>query len=213
MNTSLPQAHIGSLFVVIAPSGAGKSSLVGELLKTDDNILLSISHTTRAPRVGEVDGVAYHFTTVEDFLAKRAAGGFIESAEVHGNYYGTSKDWINAALTSGKDVLLEIDWQGAQQVRTHFPDMIGIFILPPSMEALNERLHKRGTDSEEVIAKRLAAAKDEMAHADECEYVIINHQFSTALTQIQQIVCASRLRFASQKARYPDIFKRLMTPD
>lgn len=159
MNSPLSNAHIGSLFVVVAPSGAGKSSLVNELLKSDDNILLSVSHTTRAPRVGEVDGVAYHFTTVDDFLAKRDAGGFIESAEVHGNYYGTSKDWIVSALTSGKDVLLEIDWQGAQQVRTHFPDMIGIFILPPSMEALNERLHKRGTDTEEVIARRLAAAK------------------------------------------------------
>ena len=207
-----PSAHIGSLFVVIAPSGAGKSSLVGELLKADDNILLSVSHTTRAPRVGEVDGIAYHFTTVDEFLAKRDAGGFIESAEVHGNYYGTSKDWITSALTSGKDVLLEIDWQGAQQVRTHFPDMIGIFILPPSMEALNERLHKRGTDTEEVIARRLAAAKNEMAHAGECEYVIINHLFSTALAQLQQIVVASRLRFASQKARYPDILKDLMTP-
>ena len=212
MNSPLSNAHNGSLFVVVAPSGAGKSSLVNELLKSDDNILLSVSHTTRAPRVGEVDGVAYHFTTVDDFLAKRDAGGFIESAEVHGNYYGTSKDWIVSALTSGKDVLLEIDWQGAQQVRTHFPDMIGIFILPPSMEALNERLHKRGTDTEEVIARRLAAAKNEMAHAGECEYVIINHLFSTALAQLQQIVGASRLRFASQKARYPDIFKDLMTP-
>ena len=210
MNSPLSNAHIGSLFVVVAPSGAGKSSLVNELLKSDDNILLSVSHTTRAPRVGEVDGVAYHFTTVDDFLAKRDAGGFIESAEVHGNYYGTSKDWIVSALTSGKDVLLEIDWQGAQQVRTHFPDMIGIFILPPSMEALNERLHKRGTDTEEVIARRLAAAKNEMAHAGECEYVIINHLFSTALAQLQQIVGASRLRFASQKARYPEIFADLV---
>lgn len=132
MNPST-QAHIGSLFVIIAPSGAGKSSLVAELLKADDNILLSISHTTRSPRVGEVDGVAYHFTAADEFLAKRDAGGFIEWAEVHGNYYGTSKDWIMSALTSGKDVLLEIDWQGAQQVRAHFPEMVGIFILPPSM--------------------------------------------------------------------------------
>ena len=202
--------HPGNLFVVAAPSGSGKSSLVNALLEVDAGVAPSISHTTRAPRVGEVDGVAYHFTTVDDFLAKRDAGGFIESAEVHGNYYGTSKDWIVSALTSGKDVLLEIDWQGAQQVRTHFPDMIGIFILPPSMEALNERLHKRGTDTEEVIARRLAAAKNEMAHAGECEYVIINHLFSTALAQLQQIVGASRLRFASQKARYPDIFADLV---
>ena len=209
MNPS-EQTHIGSLFVIIAPSGAGKSSLVAELLKADDNILLSISHTTRSPRVGEVDGIAYHFTTTSEFLAKRDANGFIEWAEVHGNYYGTSKEWIMSALTSGKDVLLEIDWQGAQQVRAHFPDMIGIFILPPSMEELSRRLHKRGTDSEEVIVKRLAAAKNEMAHADECEYVIINHQFSTALSQLQQVVCAARLRFASQKARYPEIFANLV---
>ena len=209
MNPSA-QAHIGSLFINIAPSGAGKSSLVAELLKADDNILLSISHTTRSPRVGEADGVAYHFTTADEFLAKRDAGGFIEWAEVHGNYYGTSKDWIMSALTSGKDVLLEIDWQGAQQVRAHFPEMVGVFILPPSMEELSRRLHKRGTDSEEVIAKRLAAAKNEMAHADECEYVIINHQFSTALSQLQQVVCAARLRFASQKARYPEIFANLV---
>lgn len=209
MNPSA-QAHIGSLFIIIAPSGAGKSSLVAELLKADDNILLSISHTTRSPRVGEADGVAYHFTTADEFLAKRDAGGFIEWAEVHGNYYGTSKDWIMSALTSGKDVLLEIDWQGAQQVRAHFPEMVGVFILPPSMEELSRRLHKRGTDSEEVIAKRLAAAKNEMAHADECEYVIINHQFSTALSQLQQVVCAARLRFASQKARYPEIFANLV---
>ena len=209
MNPSA-QAHIGSLFIIIAPSGAGKSSLVAELLKADDNILLSISHTTRSPRVGEADGVAYHFTTADEFLAKRDAGGFIEWAEVHGNYYGTSKDWIMSALTSGKDVLLEIDWQGAQQVRAHFPEMVGVFILPPSMEELSRRLHKRGTDSEEVIAKRLAAAKNEMAHADECEYVIINHQFSTALSQLQQVVCAARLRFASQKARYPEIFADLV---
>ena len=209
MNPSA-QAHIGSLFIIIAPSGAGKSSLVAELLKADDNILLSISHTTRSPRVGEADGVAYHFTTADEFLAKRDAGGFIEWAEVHGNYYGTSKDWIMSALTSGKDVLLEIDWQGAQQVRAHFPEMVGVFILPPSMEELSRRLHKRGTDSEEVIAKRLAAAKNEMAHADECEYVIINHQFSTALSQLQQVVCAARLRFASQKARYPEIYANMV---
>ena len=203
---------IGHLYIVAAPSGAGKTTLVKLLLENDSAIRVSISSTTREPRPGEVDGREYHFVSVESFLDMVGRGEFIEWAEVHGNYYGTSRRWIEGELAAGRDVLLEIDWQGAQQVRMHFPDMIGIFILPPSMEALNERLHKRGTDTEEVIARRLAAAKNEMAHAGECEYVIINHLFSTALAQLQQIVGASRLRFASQKARYPDIFKDLMTP-
>ena len=208
MNSS-NSSYTGSLFVVTAASGAGKSTLVNALLAADNNIQLSVSHTTRAPRSGEVDGIAYHFTTVEAFLAKRAENGFIESAEVHGNYYGTSKEWISSALRSGKDVLLEIDWQGAQQVREHFPDMVGVFILPPSMEILEQRLRNRGTDSDEVITKRLAAAKNEMMHADEFEYVIINDNFSAALVQLQQVVCAARLRFAPQCARYSDLFKHL----
>ena len=210
MNSPLSNAHIGSLFVVVAPSGAGKSSLVNELLKSDDNILLSVSHTTRAPRVGEVDGVAYHFTTVDDFLAKRDAGGFIESAEVHGNYYGTSKDWIVSALTSGKDVLLEIDWQGAQQVRTHVPEMVGIFILPPSTEALKARLSGRGTDSAETIARRIAAAQDEMRHADEFDYVIINDDLQQALDNLRSVVSASRLQYQTQRQRHPALFAKLL---
>ena len=210
MNSPLSNAHIGSLFVVVAPSGAGKSSLVNELLKSDDNILLSVSHTTRAPRVGEVDGVAYHFTTVDDFLAKRAAGGFIESAEVHGNYYGTSKDWIVSALTSGKDVLLEIDWQGAQQVRKAFPEAVGIFILPPSLEALKTRLSGRGTDSAEIIARRIAAARDEMRHVDEFDYVIINDDLQQALGNLISVVSASRLQYENQRQRHAELFATLL---
>ena len=150
--------------------------------------------------------MSYHFTSVEDFLNRQNQGEFIESAEVHGNYYGTSKAWISEALNSGKDVLLEIDWQGAQQVRTHFPNMVGIFILPPSLTALQERLHKRGTDSEEVITRRLLAAGGEMAHAPEFEYVIINENLDSALADLIHIVKAARLRFAQQFSRRPNLF-------
>ena len=196
----------GTLFVVAAPSGAGKSTLVNALLSKEDNIQLSISYTTRTPRVGEVDGQSYHFTTVEDFLERQTKDEFIESAEVHGNYYGTSKAWINQALASGRDVLLEIDWQGAQQVRAHFPHMVGIFILPPSLAALQERLHKRGTDTEDVITRRLLAAGGEMAHAPEFEYVIINENLDSALRNLMHIVAAARLRFNQQFSRQPNLF-------
>ncbi|TDR28869.1 guanylate kinase [Hydromonas duriensis] len=196
----------GTLFVIVAPSGAGKSTLVNALLSKDSNIQLSISYTTRGPREGEVNGLSYHFITVDDFLERQNNQEFIESAEVHGNYYGTSKSWINQALANGRDVLLEIDWQGAQQVRMHFPNMIGIFILPPSLTALQERLHKRGTDSEAVITRRLLAAGGEMAHAPEFEYVIINENLDSALNQLSCIVAAARLRFNQQFSRQPDLF-------
>ena len=150
--------HAGRLFMVTAPSGAGKSSLVNALLAADPAIMLSISHTTRDPRPGEVNGREYHFVSVAEFEERKAHGEFLESALVHGNYYGTSRVWIEEQMAAGRDVLLEIDWQGARQVREKIADIVGIFILPPSIESLNARLHKRGTDSEAVITRRLMGA-------------------------------------------------------
>ncbi|MFZ3001657.1 MAG: guanylate kinase [Undibacterium umbellatum] len=199
----------GSLFVVAAPSGAGKSTLVNALLAQEPAIKLSISYTTRPPRPGEQNGREYHFTTPEDFLARKAQGEFLESAEVHGNYYGTSRIIIEDQMRSGTDVLLEIDWQGAQQVRKQFPGAVGIFILPPSIPALEERLRKRGQDEPHVITKRILAAGGEMAHSPEFEYVIINQDFATALSELNAIVKATRCRFAQQATRHHELFAQL----
>lgn len=199
----------GSLFMVVAPSGAGKSTLVNALLAQEPAIKLSISFTTRQPRPGEQHGREYYFTSVEDFLARREAGEFLESAEVHGNYYGTSRLLIEKEMRSGRDVLLEIDWQGAQQVKKQFPSAVEIFILPPSIDALEERLKKRGQDEPHVIARRLLAAGGEIAHAPESEYVIINQEFATALSELTAIVKASRCRFAQQAARNASLFAQL----
>jgi len=199
----------GSLFVVAAPSGAGKSSLVNALLAQEPTLKLSISYTTRAPRPGEAQGREYFFTSREDFLARRANHEFLESAEVHGNYYGTSQVVIEQQLQEGLDVLLEIDWQGAQQVRAQFPQAVGIFILPPSIAALQERLQKRGQDSADVIGRRVQAAGGEIAHAHEFEYVMINHDFKTALSQLAAIINASRCRFSKQAARNSSLFAEL----
>jgi guanylate kinase len=196
----------GSVFMVVAPSGAGKSTLVNALLARDGAIDLSISFTTRAPRPGEQNGREYHFTDVADFLARRARGEFLESAEVHGNYYATSKQWIAERVGAGRDVLLEIDWQGARQVRGAFPQSVGVFILPPSIEALEARLHARGQDPPPVITRRLLAAGSEIAHAAEFDYVIINEHFERALEQLGAVVAAARLRYASQRARHRDLF-------
>ena len=199
----------GSVFMVVAPSGAGKSSLVNALLAKDPHVRLSVSHTTRAPRPGEQNGREYHFVDVPTFQQMQAAHDFLESAEVHGNYYGTSKRWIAEQTTAGEDVLLEIDWQGARQVRKQFPHAVGVFILPPSIEALEARLHARGQDSAAVIARRLLAAGSEMAHAPEFEYVIINQEFSDALRALEAIVNATRHRFSVQAARYASTFAQL----
>lgn len=202
-------AAAGSIFMVVAPSGAGKSTLVNALLARDPTIELSISFTTRAPRPGEQDGREYHFVTADDFLARRGRGEFLESAEVHGHYYGTSRPWIEQRLAAGRDVLLEIDWQGARQVRAAFPHAVGIFILPPSIEALEARLHKRGQDSPQVIARRLLAAGSEIAHAPEFDFVIINEIFDRALDQLAAIVTATRLRYPNQAARHRALFAQL----
>ncbi|HWX12116.1 MAG TPA: guanylate kinase [Trinickia sp.] len=199
----------GNLFMVVAPSGAGKSTLVNALLAKDPAIRLSISYTTRKPRPGELDGQHYHFTTADDFLARHAHGEFLESAEVHGNYYATSRLWIEEQMKSGHDVLLEIDWQGAQQVKKRFRNAVEIFILPPSLDALEIRLKKRGQDEPNVITRRLLAAGSEMAHASEAEYVIINEHFERALAELQCLVDATRLRFASQYARHSQLFVEL----
>jgi guanylate kinase len=191
----------GNVFIVCAPSGAGKTSLVNALLERDRNVHLSVSYTTRAPRAGEVDGQHYHFVTRADFDKMTADGELLESAEVHGHLYGTSQAWIEEQRRAGHDLLLEIDWQGAQQVRRLIPDAIGIFILPPSAEELRKRLVKRASDTEAVIERRLAAAREEISHVDEFDYVIINRKFDDALEDLASIVRASRLRAAVQLSR------------
>ena len=188
----------GNIYVVTAPSGAGKTTLVRALLATDHQVQLSVSFTTRAPRTGEVNGKDYNFVTREAFEAMIAAGSLLEHAEVFGNYYGTSQTWIESMLAQGQDILLEIDWQGAQQVRRLLPEAIGIFILPPSLAALEARLNGRGKDSAEVIARRLAAAKEEISHVDEFDYVIINDHFEEALRDMVSVVRAERLRLGKQ---------------
>jgi guanylate kinase len=201
----------GLLFIVAAPSGAGKSSLVRSVLDADRNLVLSVSHTTRAPRAGESEGREYHFVDRAAFTAMIGAGAFLESAEVHGNLYGTSLAAVRGVREGGRDVVLEIDWQGAQQVRRIFPDAIGIFILPPSMQELERRLRARGQDGDAVIARRLAAAADEVTHVGEFDYVIINNHFEEAREDLAAVVRASRLRLAVQAERRPDLV-RLVNP-
>jgi guanylate kinase len=184
------------LFVITAPSGAGKSSLIEALLNEDPRLRLSVSYTTRAPRPGETNGREYHFVDEPAFLAMLARGEFLESAVVHGNHYGTSQAVIREALARGQDLLLEIDWQGAQQVRRLHPECVGAFILPPSVAELERRLRARGKDSDEVIRRRLASAGEEMSHAPEFDYVIINKDFDEAKRDLQAIIRVERLRKA-----------------
>jgi guanylate kinase len=201
--------HEGTVLIVAAPSGAGKSTLVNALLAADPTVKLSISYTTRPPRPGEIDGREYFFVDVPTFIAMRSNDEFIESAEVHGHFYGTSAVWIATEIAAGADVLLEIDWQGAQQIKRRFPDAIGIFILPPSIDALEARLRARGQDDAAVITRRLLAAGGEIAHARDFEYAIINQEFATASSQLMSIVQAARLRFSSQAVRHAGLFGQL----
>jgi guanylate kinase len=198
---------IGTLFIVSAPSGAGKTTLVNGLLAADALVHRSVSYTTRPPRPGEVDGHDYHFIDLATFSDMRNRGEFVEWAHVHGNYYGTSRAWLEAQMTSGTDILLEIDWQGAEQVRREFIEAVGIFILPPSMEELQRRLQGRATDAPEVIARRLAVARDEMRHVAEFDFAIINRDLAVAQGELIAAVQASRLRVKRQLARYPEIFR------
>ena len=204
---------LGNLFIVAAPSGAGKSTLIKEILSksTDEQRMqLSVSHTTRAPRKGEHNGVEYHFVDHAEFKSMIGQDAFYEYAEVFGNYYGTSKAAISDKLQQGIDVFLDIDWQGARQVKVQNPSVISIFIMPPSVAALQARLSGRGQDSEEIIAKRMAEAKSEISHYDEFDYVIVNDQLETAHKEFEAIVMTQRLNLSKQKVRHKSLFADLL---
>jgi len=199
----------GNLFVIAAPSGAGKTSLTRALLERESGIRHSVSYTTRAPRPGERDGVDYHYVDTDRFMALKAAGEFLEHAHVHGNWYATSATWLKAEVAAGRDVLLEIDWQGAAQVRKLLPDSVHVFILPPSLESLEQRLVKRGQDDPATIARRLSNAREEIRHCGEFDYVIINQDFASAVDDLAAIVRSARLRSPQQRARYGSLIAQL----
>ena len=199
----------GVLFIVSSPSGGGKTSLVRALLEAEPEVRLSVSYTTRAPRPGEADGRDYHFVTPPVFERMLEAGEFLESAVIYGNRYGTSQKWIERERAEGRDVLLEIDWQGAQQVRRLLRQVVSIFILPPSPEVLESRLKGRGEDSEEIVTRRLAAARHEIAHVSEYEYVIINEDFNRAAQDLRSIIRAERLKLPRQLARHSNVINRM----
>ena len=205
MNTST-----GQLYIVSAPSGAGKSSLLQALREQLPDVNVAVSHTTRQPRPGEQNGVHYHFTTVEAFQQQIAADAFLEYAQVFDNFYGTSKQAVNSILTAGHDVILEIDWQGAQLVRQRAPDAVSIFILPPSVAALQQRLQGRGQDSEAIIQRRMRDAQNDMAHYLEYDYLIINDDFSTALTELGSIFRSERLKRTRQTQRHATLLSALV---
>lgn len=200
----------GTLFIISAPSGAGKTSLLARLVQEQTHIRTSISHTTREKRPGEEDGIDYHFTTLEAFQKMTSEAAFLEQAEVFGNYYGTEEAWVDAQLNQNTDIILEIDWQGAQQVRKLKPEAVSIFILPPSKEALLERLKGRGQDSDQVIHKRMTQAEEEMSHFLEYDYIVINDQFDEALEQLKAIVLSQQLRLENQKQKQDKLLEQLL---
>ncbi len=203
----------GTLYIVAAPSGAGKSSIVNAVLARDPQIALSISFTSRAPRPGERHAQHYNFVSADEFKGMIRAGDFFEYAQVHGDWKGTARQSVEPQLCAGKDVLLEIDWQGARQVREKVPDAVSVFILPPSRAALEERMRKRGQDSEDVIRQRLAAAREEMSHYEEFDYVIVNEVFDTAVDEMCAIFAASRLRREAQAERHQGLIAALLAED
>ena len=210
--TRAPPAS-GCLFVLAAPSGGGKTSLVKALLEREPGMRLSVSYTTRPPRPGEQDGVDYHFVDEAKFMALKDGGEFLEHAFVHGNWYATSASWLNREVQAGHDMLLEIDWQGARQVRKLIPGSVLIFILPPSLASLEERLKKRGQDSPDVIVRRLDAAREEMRHCGEFDYVIMNQDFARAVDDLSVIVRAARLTAPRQQIRHAKALAQLLDSD
>ena len=198
------------LFIVSAPSGAGKTSLLRELVPADRRLVMSVSHATRALRTGEKDGVHYHFVSIARFEALVEQGAFLEYAKVFDNYYGTAEDAVRTQLAQGLDVLLEIDWQGARQVRQRFSGAVSIFIAPPSIEALRERLSRRGQDSAEVVERRMADARTEISHYLEYDYLVMNDDFDTALAELRAIVAAERLRQPRQTARFSAVLAKML---
>lgn len=203
-------AVVGTLYIISAPSGAGKTSLVHALLERDKQVMVSVSHTTRAMRDGEQDGVHYNFISVETFNQMVDKGVFLEYAQVFDNFYGTSREWVEERLSEGHDVILEIDWQGARLARQAFPGATGIFILPPSRQALEERLQGRGQDSDEIIARRMRDAVSEIEHYDEFDYLVVNDDFDTALDELAAIFTAGRLKKAVKQPQIANMIAELL---
>ena len=201
--------NLGKLFIITAPSGAGKTTLVHELVSQDKNLSVSVSHTTRPARAGEENGVNYHFIEKSEFTTRLSEGDFLESAEVYGYHYGTSQLWVSEQLNKGLDVILEIDWQGAQQIRKLYPDTCSIFILPPSIEALTERLTERAQDDSETIDNRMQQAQGVMEHVAEANFVVVNDDFQAALQDIRAIIRSQRLVVTSQQRNLSELLSSL----